>query len=114
MLHIYAKGKEHELESSQLFAKHWRGRMGLSKEQQLALHSRQAQASAHTEPAKPHGARLKVPFVTWEGETIVVDAEEGQSIMEAAKAAGLPSIEGICEGKLEVPHSDAIFFLYGF
>ncbi|KAG8907114.1 hypothetical protein FRB99_005369 [Tulasnella sp. 403] len=44
---------------------------------------------------------MVIPFTTWDGKRVDVKAQLGQNLMEVAKATGLPSIEGVCDGKLE-------------
>jgi ferredoxin len=42
---------------------------------------------------------IKITFVSADGEMQIVDAEEGQSLLEVAQAAGQP-LEGTCEGQM--------------
>lgn len=105
------------IEDTKLLLSLWRGRLGMSSEEQVAsaadLKSRIDNADNDTSPistatlkplARGTSPASLVPLVfeTHEGERISLEAEEGLSVMEVAKAAGVPSIEGTCGGKLEV------------
>ncbi|KAJ1305301.1 hypothetical protein OPQ81_000324 [Rhizoctonia solani] len=90
---------------------HWRGRMGLTKDIQSALHN----AAMHSEQSeKPDTFSLTpirrgqsdrpihtIKFVSWEGTEINVQASEGKNLMQVAKDADLEGVEGICGGNLE-------------
>ncbi|KAG8990790.1 hypothetical protein FRB90_001626, partial [Tulasnella sp. 427] len=84
-----------------LFRTHWRGRMGLSKDQQTLLYNESLPKDERVIAGEDDGQKYAIPFTTWDGSQIMVDAKPGQNLMEVAKAAGLPSIEGICGGQLE-------------
>ncbi|KAG9013569.1 hypothetical protein FRB90_005858, partial [Tulasnella sp. 427] len=86
--------------SHPLFRTHWRGRMGLSKDQQALLYNESLPREERA-VAADGGQKYAIPFTTWDGSQIMVDAKPGQNLMEVAKAAGLPSIEGVCGGQLE-------------
>ncbi|KAG8857323.1 hypothetical protein FRB96_005810 [Tulasnella sp. 330] len=84
---------------------HRRGRMGLSKEAELKLH-KDTMAPASKEGLKPLSRApalgvWSIPFTSYDGSIISVPATEGDSLMKVAKVAGVPSIEGVCDGKLE-------------
>lgn len=104
LLKVYADGAS--LERTSLFANHWRGRMGLRQDEQKELHLKATQPAQPPSPTPILQPRDRgsptVPFLTWEGKIMNVEADEGQTLMEIAKEAGLPSIEGVCDGKLEV------------
>ncbi|KAG8953882.1 hypothetical protein FRC04_001512 [Tulasnella sp. 424] len=89
------------LTSHPLFRAHWRGRMGLSKDQQSQLYVESLPKEERAEVSTDSSQSYSIPFTTWDGSKIMVDAKPGQNLMEIAKAAGLPSIEGICGGQLE-------------
>lgn len=91
---------------------HWRGRMGLSQDMQVALH----RAATHPEAeatgdarfslapigrASPERPKHEIKFVSWDGKEITVRAKEGKNLMQVAKDAGVESVEGICGGNLE-------------
>ncbi len=42
---------------------------------------------------------IKVKFVTRSGEIVLVEASEGDRLLEVAQAAGMP-LEGTCEGQM--------------
>lgn len=75
--------------------------MGLSKDQQAQLYAESLPEERTEVPIDP-AESYSIPFTTWDDQKIMVDAKAGQNLMEIAKAAGLPSIEGICDGQLEV------------
>ncbi|CAE7195139.1 unnamed protein product [Rhizoctonia solani] len=90
---------------------HWRGRMGLTKDIQGALHN----AAIYSEQAeKPNTFSLAprrrdqpdrpihtIKFISWEGKEIDVQASEGENLMQVAKGADLEGVEGTCGGNLE-------------
>ncbi|KAF8603663.1 ferredoxin [Ceratobasidium sp. AG-I] len=91
---------------------HWRGRMGLSQDMQIALHRAATNPESEvTEDAKFSLAPIartnvdrpihEIKFISWDGREIIVKAKEGENLMQIAKDAGLESVEGICGGNLE-------------
>ena len=87
----------------------WRGRYGLSEEDQAkvweSVDPTQLQApvsESGTAPASEADAQPEVVlrFKTWEGEVREVKAKIGQSLLEVGKAHDLPSLEGTCGGNL--------------
>ena len=86
------------------FNKHWRGRYGHTEEEQAKIW-----ASINPEPeivgeglAESSTAAATVPlrFKTFEGETKVVDAKIGDTLLQVARQWDLPSMEGSCGGNL--------------
>lgn len=112
-----APGRVRSVEESKLLLSLWRGRMGMSSEEQVAfaadlkakLEGPTGALSATALTPRPRVALVPLVFETYEGEQIRIDAEEGKSLMEVAKAAGVPSIEGTCGGKLEVCDNSIVF-----
>lgn len=112
------------VEDEKLLLSHWRGRLGMSTEEQVAfaadLTSRLNNVDGVTTSPdtmtavlspirRTRKSMIPLVFETYEGERIALDAEEGQTVMEVAKKAGVPSIEGTCGGKLEVRFRDHFF-----
>ncbi|KAG9004885.1 hypothetical protein FRB95_004277 [Tulasnella sp. JGI-2019a] len=82
---------------------HRRGRMGRTKLDELKLQEEQV-SKEKLKPlsrAKASTQSWSIPFVTYDGSIIFVPASAGDSLMKVAKSAGVPSIEGVCDGKLE-------------
>lgn len=94
--------EQKSIETSEFLRKHWRGRMGLQQEQAKDLYGRYSSADKRALIEEKPSSTKEVGFTTHEGQHIDVPASIGHSLMEIAKSAGLPSIEGVCEGKLEV------------
>ena len=46
--------------------------------------------------------KVTVVFKTWQDEEVVVEGEEGETVMEVGKREGLEAMEGVCGGVLEV------------
>ncbi|KAL5633989.1 hypothetical protein ACGC1H_005989 [Rhizoctonia solani] len=90
---------------------HWRGRMGLTKDMQNALHNAAMYSEQSETPnafsfapvRRGHADRPMhtVKFVSWEGAEISVQASEGKNLMQVAKDADLEGVEGTCGGNLE-------------
>ncbi|CAE6383448.1 unnamed protein product [Rhizoctonia solani] len=90
---------------------HWRGRMGLTKDMQSALHNAAIYSEHSDKPNTFSFAPIRrdqadrpihtVKFVSWEGKEIIVQASEGKNLMQVAKDANLEGVEGICGGNLE-------------
>lgn len=81
---------------------HWRGRYGLSSDDQASLWGRIDKESGADNGAT---ATLAAPdimlrFKTWDGEVREVNASEGESLLKVAKRYDLPSMEGTCGGNL--------------
>jgi hypothetical protein len=102
-------------EDSKLLTGFWRGRLGMSAAEQESFHAalvaRLESRPQVSEPSmmsqmSPRAPSSLIPLVfeTHDGKSISIDAEEGKSVMEVAKLADIPSIEGTCGGKLEVCH----------
>ncbi|CAE6516362.1 unnamed protein product [Rhizoctonia solani] len=91
---------------------HWRGRMGLTKDMQAALHNAAIYSEQSEKPntfsfapirrGQPDRPLHTVRFVSWEGTEINVQASEGKNLMQVAKDADLEGVEGICGGNIEV------------
>ncbi|QRV78577.1 succinate dehydrogenase iron-sulfur subunit [Ceratobasidium sp. AG-Ba] len=90
----------------------WRGRMGLSQDMQVALHRaatkpEETNSDTSTFTLSPLRSRApdrpvhQIKFITWDGKEILVQAREGQNLMQVAKDANLEGVEGICGGNLE-------------
>ncbi|QRW20866.1 sucrase/ferredoxin-like domain-containing protein [Rhizoctonia solani] len=90
---------------------HWRGRMGLTKDMQSALHNAAVYSEhldkSNTFPFAPirrgqaNRSIHTVKFVSWEGKETTVQASQGKNLMQVAKDASLEGVEGICGGNLE-------------
>ncbi|KAF8342726.1 uncharacterized protein EI90DRAFT_2987906 [Cantharellus anzutake] len=101
------------LDQERFLLSKWRGRLGLTEEEQLAFHAertrilgRLSSEGTSTEgtmgrhrPAHP--VTLNLTFETHDGKTFSISAQEGQSIMQIAKANSVDGIEGTCGGNLE-------------
>ncbi|KAF9507108.1 hypothetical protein BS47DRAFT_1398902 [Hydnum rufescens UP504] len=84
----------------------WRGRMGMTNDEQLAYYEGQAISSAGTPFAKDisgsqKAALLSITFETHEGNKVILSAEKGRTLMSVAKEKELPGITGTCGGNLE-------------
>ena len=81
---------------------HWRGRYGLTEEQQLDLWARvKPETLAAPEQGTSLGPAVKLRFQTFEGEIKDVTAQMGDNLLHVGKENNLPSIEGVCGGNLE-------------
>ncbi|OXG18590.1 hypothetical protein C366_02695 [Cryptococcus neoformans Tu401-1] len=87
---------------------HWRGRYGLTGEQQALLWdsvdpSRQLHiaSTSHETAEKKEREIVTLRFKTYEGEEKVVQAQVGENLLEVGKKNDLPSLEGVCDGNLE-------------
>lgn len=82
--------------------------MGISKQDELAMHAKLDSVSSPSSSldlrsiSRSKSPTYTVPFTTYDGTIITVPANPGDTLMQIAKAAGVPSIEGVCDGKLEV------------
>jgi hypothetical protein len=76
---------------------HWRGRMGLSDEQQARVWER-IQRSFAPAAATSSGERLPLTFRTFEGEIKAVEGRVGDSLLVVAHEHDLPAMEGTCGG----------------
>ncbi|KAI9199772.1 Sucrase/ferredoxin-like-domain-containing protein [Polychytrium aggregatum] len=93
------------LDSGRELWSHWRGRLGLSKEQQIELlrqSSDSSSAPSSSQEAQDAGSTdsIQVTFATG-GKDKVFSVPLGMSLMEFAKSKEIPSIEGACGGNLE-------------
>jgi hypothetical protein len=86
---------------------HWRGRYGLTESEQHALWSTidptpiSPSSSAEPEPESEMGKKKVIlQFKTFEGEIREVEAEIGDTLLQVARKADLPSMEGSCGGNL--------------
>lgn len=86
---------------------HWRGRYGLTGEQQALLWdsvdpSRQLHiaSTSHETAEKKEQEIVTLRFKTYEGEEKVVQAQVGENLLEVGKKNDLPSLEGVCDGNL--------------
>jgi hypothetical protein len=84
---------------------HWRGRYGLTESEQHALWSTIDPSSSSSKPepeSKSEMGKKKVilQFKTFEGEIRDVEAEIGDTLLQVARKADLPSMEGSCGGNL--------------
>lgn len=97
---------------------HWRGRYGLTEEQQATLWDAvdPARSSPQAEPEGSAGGLVEshysshapppvaetvmLRFKTWEGDVREVPTKIGQTLLEVGKAHDLPSLEGTCGGNL--------------
>ncbi|KAG8898645.1 hypothetical protein FRC01_010830, partial [Tulasnella sp. 417] len=61
------------LTSHPLFRAHWRGRMGLSKDQQAKLYSDSLPKEERAEVSTDSSQSLSLPFTTWDDQKIMVD-----------------------------------------
>ncbi len=92
---------------------HWRGRYGLSEEQQrIVWESVDASKTESTEEKIRSGQdgivdgkgkkaeKVLLRFRTFDGEIKEVQAGLGKSLLDIGKANDLPSLEGVCGGNL--------------
>lgn len=96
---------------------HWRGRYGLSEEEQAAVwgnveaYSRkdnsdyrpsvpETKSDRGLSNLKESTKEVQLVFKTWEGEVKHVTAKSGETLLEVARREGLPSMEGVCGGNL--------------
>ncbi|WVQ76746.1 hypothetical protein IAR50_006420 [Cryptococcus sp. DSM 104548] len=77
---------------------HWRGRYGLTGEQQAKLWG-VMDPDAEAVPDQRESVQLR--FRTYEGEEKLVEGKVGENLLEVGKANELPSLEGVCGGNLE-------------
>jgi len=81
--------------------------MDVAQGAQIALHDANVGANSQVaamlpeSPTRGSKEDVLLTFVTYDGKEMNVSASEGSNLMEVAKAAGLPSIEGVCGGQLE-------------
>ncbi|ORX40904.1 Sucrase/ferredoxin-like-domain-containing protein [Kockovaella imperatae] len=80
--------------------KHWRGRYGLTEEQQGELWHQVDPGEAQT-VSNAAGSSVRIRFETFEGDIKEVNARLGDSLLQIGKENGLPSLEGVCGGNLE-------------
>ncbi|OCF36001.1 hypothetical protein I316_02496 [Kwoniella heveanensis BCC8398] len=81
---------------------HWRGRYGLTEDQQAKLWSRMSKVEHKKEDFMANeNERVTLRFKTFEGEEKVVSANIGENLLEVGKKHDLPSLEGVCGGNLE-------------
>ncbi|KAG9076032.1 hypothetical protein FS749_012238, partial [Ceratobasidium sp. UAMH 11750] len=91
---------------------HWRGRMGLSQDMQIALHRAATNPDETTSESStfslsplrnraPDRPVHSIKFISWDGKEISVQARQGQNLMQVAKGADLQGVEGVCGGNLE-------------
>ena len=98
-------------DDTKLLSGFWRGRLGMNSTEQTNFHAallarldlRASEPSGVAQtPLRAESSLIPLVFETHDGKKLNINAEEGKSIMEVAKWAGIPSIEGTCGGKLEV------------
>ena len=77
--------------------------MGLSREEQQEMASQaMPRPEGSAQDAAPQES-FQIAFHSADGSRkFTVSAREGQTLMEVAKAQGVPQIEGICGGVVEV------------
>ncbi|WVW80720.1 hypothetical protein I302_102706 [Kwoniella bestiolae CBS 10118] len=91
---------------SKLWA-HWRGRYGLTEEEQAQVWERINPDNDKTavRQGTPAGGiereEVELKFKTFEGELKVVRAKVGSNLLDVGKENDLPSLEGVCGGNLE-------------
>lgn len=93
---------------------HWRGRYGLSEDDQARVWAKVDPAST-TAPIEPSSStdsgspaapqKVSLRFRTFEGEEKLVEASMGDTLLHVGKEAGLPALEGVCGGHLGPYHS---------
>ena len=82
---------------------HWRGRYGLTEEQQADIWSQvDPEAKLGDRVAIESGTKetVQLRFQTFQGEIRDVEARMGDDLLRVGKANNLPSIEGVCGGNL--------------
>lgn len=87
---------------------HWRGRIGLTEDEQAALWAKiekhlppRVDVSTDSTSVTPNTApSVPLTFRTYEGEKRSVPARLGDSLLQVGKANDLPSLEGTCGGNL--------------
>jgi hypothetical protein len=87
------------------FWAHWRGRYGASTEEQERFWASvdPAPPGPSAQEVTPPARRVTLRFKTWEGEEKSVDASVGETLLQVARRADLPSMEGSCGGNLGKP-----------
>ncbi|WVF67796.1 hypothetical protein IAT40_002557 [Kwoniella sp. CBS 6097] len=81
---------------------HWRGRYGLTEDQQADIWSKTGKPGVNEEAAQDtQSDKVTLRFKTFEGEEKVVNANIGENLLEVGKKHDLPSLEGVCGGNLE-------------
>lgn len=85
-----------------LLWKKWRGRMGMTQDEQVAHYNTRSRPLVESNDKTESSPVVQLTFETHDGVKMNVAAEVGKSLMVVAKEAGLPSIEGACDGQLEV------------
>ncbi|KAJ3195516.1 GDP-L-fucose synthase [Irineochytrium annulatum] len=109
------------IKSNEVLWEHWRGRGGMSKEEQLALYDKMAPkgtlrdefAAAEWVPEKSFAPRgdggktgvdhVHVTFVLNEGKRMELDVPVGTKIMEIAKEKEVPTIEAMKGIEFHIP-----------
>ncbi|ODN96457.1 hypothetical protein L198_04171 [Cryptococcus wingfieldii CBS 7118] len=77
---------------------HWRGRYGLTGDQQAKLWS---MVDPNAEKVQDQRETVQLRFRTFEGEERLVQGKVGENLLEVGKENDLPSLEGVCGGNLE-------------
>jgi ferredoxin len=88
--------------------KHWRGRYGLSEEDQGRLwasvragHEELGFGSTRAREKEEVGVEVvKLRFRTFESEVKEVDGRLGEDLLDVGRREGLPALEGVCGGNL--------------
>lgn len=85
---------------------HWRGRYGLTEEEQKVIWNQVDPNSSMTDDMPNDNVvgiakdKVFLRFRTFEGEMKEIEAEVGQTLLDVGKANGLPALEGVCGGNL--------------
>ena len=85
----------------------WRGRMGMTDDEQVAYYEERAILSIGTSMTgedvsrSQESSHFPITFETHEGRKIVLSAANGRSLMSIATESELPGITGTCGGNLE-------------
>ncbi len=102
------------VEQERFLLKKWRGRLGMTEEQQITFHAERKQILDGLSSGGPEDLRgneghsthrtaaVSLTFETQDGEVRAIMAREGHSLMQVAKANSIEGIEGTCGGNLEV------------
>ncbi|WVO15863.1 hypothetical protein L204_103525 [Cryptococcus depauperatus] len=97
--HLLSISSTTSLESSRMW-NHWRGRYGLTADQQSHFWALISQSDTVNQKEEVKET-VQLRFKTFEQREIVVNAKLGENLLQVGKENGLPSLEGVCGGNCE-------------
>ncbi|KAJ3216147.1 hypothetical protein HDU67_009874 [Dinochytrium kinnereticum] len=86
------------IESKTVYWPKWRGRSGITKEDQLRLFTESGSSSKGSSASTK---TVKITIVLENGEEKEYDVPLGKRLLDLCKENNIPSIEGVCDGHLE-------------